>query len=123
MSRPEPRDGRMPRLFRPITPGAAHAFVFLALLTLLLAGASSWFAIRAVQGEIANRASVTQLCQAGNESRAQQVALWAHLAAISGPPPHETAEAKRRREAAVAGLLRYVRQVFAPRDCSHLSAG
>jgi hypothetical protein len=59
-----------------------------------------------------------QLCQAGNESRAQQVTLWTHLIEISAPPPHETAAQKAARAKLIAGFLAYVRQVFAPRDCA-----
>jgi hypothetical protein len=104
--------------FRPISRGAARAFVFLSVLTLLLAGASAWISIRAVQGGISSRASVVQLCQAGNDSRAQQITLWTHLAQISTPPPHETPAQKQRRLALVRQLLGYVRQVFAPRNCT-----
>jgi hypothetical protein len=118
MSRP-----KRVKVFRTVSQGTAQAFVILAVLALLVAGASSWFSVRAVQGEINSRASVVQLCQAGNEARAQQVVLWSHLVQVSVPPPHETAAQKQRRAAAVAGLLRYVRQVFAPRDCSHYNAG
>src|SRR5712664_1758848 len=67
------------RRFRPFTPmtrGAAHATVFLFALSFLLAGSSYWLATRAVNGEIANRATVTQLCLSGNDFRAQQVTLW-----------------------------------------------
>lgn len=109
---------RLRRPFRPISKGAARAFVFLAVLTLVLAGASSWLSVRAVQGGISSRASVVQLCQAGNESRAQQVTLWTHLVQISAPPPHETAAQKRQRAALVREFLAYVRRVFAPRDCA-----
>jgi hypothetical protein len=106
------------RPFLPITRGAAHAFVFLSVLALVLAAASSWVSVRAVQGEISSRASVVQLCQSGNESRAQQVTLWTHLVAISTPPPHETAAQRAIREARVRQFLGYVREVFAPRDCA-----
>jgi hypothetical protein len=102
---------------RPRQQGA-RAFVFLAVLTVLLSGAAYFFSTRAVQGEIASRASVVQLCQAGNESRAQQVTLWTHLIAISQPPPHETAAQKRQRQATIRQFLAYVRTVFAPRDCT-----
>ena len=50
-----------------------------------------------------------QLCQAGNESRAQQVTLWTHLIAISAPPPHETAAQKQQRAMIVRQFLAYVR--------------
>jgi hypothetical protein len=109
--------------FRPITPGAARAFVFLSVLTVLLSAAAYYFSVRAVQGEIASRASVVQLCQASNESRAQQVTLWTHLIAISQPPPHETAAQKRQRQATTREFLAYVRTVFAPRDCAGRFSG
>ena len=111
------------RFFRPITTGAARAFVFLSVLTILLAGAAYFFSVRAVHGEVASRASVVQLCQAGNESRAQQVTLWTHLVAISAAPARETAAARRQRQAVIAAFLRYVRKVFAPRDCAGSFSG
>jgi hypothetical protein len=104
--------------FRPITRGAARAFVVLSVVTLLLSGAAYFFSTRAVQGEIRSRASVVQLCQAGNESRAQQVTLWTHLIAISQPPPHETAAQKQKRQALVREFLGYVRQIFKARNCA-----
>lgn len=116
--RPRSRAGWARLPFRPASLGAAQAFVFLAVLTLLLAAAAYLFSTRAVQGEIRSRASVVQLCQAGNESRAQQVTLWTHLIAISQPPPHETAAQKRQRQELIAGFLGYVRKVFKARNCA-----
>jgi hypothetical protein len=95
-----------------------YAIVSLFALAFLLAAASSWLSVRTVRGEVANRASVTQLCQAGNESRAQQVTLWTHLVQISAPPQHETAAQKRQRQALTRQFIGYIRQVFAPRDCT-----
>ena len=100
------------------TPSTGQAIVFLFILAFLLAGASFWLSVRTVQGQIASRASVVQLCQAGNESRDQQITLWTHLVQLSAPPPHETAAQKARREKLVRDFLGYVRQVFAPRDCT-----
>ena len=111
-----------PRQYRTVSQGVLRALAALAVLGWVLSAAAAFISVRAVQGEVSSRASVVQLCQAGNESRAQQVKLWSHLAAISVPPPHETPAARERREAAVTALLRYVRQVFAPRDCNHLNA-
>jgi len=105
-------------MFRTVSQGTARAFVILAIVALVVAGASSWLAVRAVQGGIASRASVVQLCQAGNESRAQQVTLWTHLIAVSAPPPHRTAAQKAARAKLIAGFLAYVRKVFAPRNCT-----
>ena len=103
--------------FRPMTLGARHAIVFLFVLSFLLAGASFWLSVRTVHGQLASRASVVQLCQAGNESRAQQITLWTHLVAISAPPPHESAAQRARREALVRQFFAFVRKVFAARDC------
>ena len=104
--------------FRPITPGAARAVVVLFVLAFVLAGSSFWLSVRTVQGQIRSRASVVQLCQAGNESRAQQVTLWTHLIQISMPPPHETPAQKAARAKLVREFLAYVRKVFAPRNCT-----
>ena len=104
-------------LFGPITSGAARAVVVLFILAFLLAGAAYWLSVRAVRGEVANRATVTQLCLSGNESRMQQITLWTHLVAISAPPPHETPAARARRAELTREFLAYVRKVFAPRDC------
>jgi hypothetical protein len=114
----QPRSWWQRRLFRPITPGAARAVVTLFVLSFLLSGAAYWLAVRAVDGQVRSRASVVQLCQAGNESRAQQVTLWTHLVAISTPPPHETPAARARRQKLTREFLAYVRQVFAPRNCA-----
>ena len=70
---------RRPRPFRAVGQGTAQAIVALFILAFLLAGASFWLSVRTVRGQIASRASVVQLCQSGNESRAQQVTLWTHL--------------------------------------------
>ena len=110
--------GRWRRLSRPVTPSVAHAIVALFILAFLLAGASFWLSVRTVQGQITSRASVVQLCQAGNDSRAQQVTLWTHLVQMSTPPPHETTAQKQRRLVLTRQFLGYVRHVFAPRDCT-----
>ena len=115
---PRSRAGWKRGPFRPITPGAAHAIVILFVLAFLLSGASYWLSVRAVRGEVASRATVTQLCLTGNESRAQQITLWTHLVAVSTPPPHETAAQRARRAELTREFLAYVRQVFKPRDCT-----
>jgi hypothetical protein len=113
----QPRGRAWRWLYRPITPGAARAVVTLFILSFLLSGAAWWLAVRAVQGEIASRASVVQLCRAGNEARAQQVILWTHLVAASASPPRQTAAQKAARDKLIRNFLAYVRTVFAPRDC------
>ena len=121
-----PRGDRGPRGERGeqgLSWGIRYAVVFLFILTFLLAGASSWFSIRAVRGEVSNRATITQLCETGNGFRADQVTLWTHLVAISSPPPHETAAQKAARAKTVRAFLAYVRKVFKPRDCTASSEG
>ena len=111
------------KMFRTVGQGTARAFVILAVIAVIVAGASSWLAVRAVQGEVKSRASVVQLCETGNGFRAQQVTLWEHIIAISAPPPRETPAQHRARAALLASFRQYVRQVFAARDCSRLPAG
>ena len=117
MSEPGPKGDRGARGRQGLPWSIRYAIVFLFILAFLLAGASFWLSVRTVQGQIANRASVVQLCLAGNEARAQQITLWTHLAQISTPPPHETAAQAARRVALTRQLLGYVRKVFAKRDC------
>lgn len=100
-----------------MTRGARYSAVFLAALTFALSGVSYHLAVSAVQGELASRASAAQLCQSGNEARAQQVTLWTHIIAISAPPARQTPAQQRQRQASLAAFLRYIRVVFAPRDC------
>jgi hypothetical protein len=101
-----------------MTTATRYSIVFLFVLSFLLAGGSYYLATSAVRGEVGSRASVVQLCQAGNTSRAQQVTLWTHLVAVSQPPPHETAAERRRRAATIRVFIAYVRKVFAPRNCA-----
>jgi hypothetical protein len=106
-----------------MTRGARYSVVFLFVLSFLLAGGSYYLSTSAVQGEVSSRASVVQLCQLGNESRAQQVMLWTRLVAISQPPPHETAAERAQRLVRVRAFLAYVHRLFAPRDCAAKFSG
>ena len=98
---------------------AALAAVFL-MLGASVAG-SYFLSAAAADRATANRASILQLCQAGNEARAQQVALWEKLVTLSTPPPRETAEARAQRMHLTVVFLAYVRQVFAPRNCAAIT--
>ena len=111
------------RPYRPAGQATARAFAVLALIAVVAAAASSWLAVRAVQGEVKTRASLTQLCQTGNEFRAQQVQLWTHIIEISAPPPRETAEQHQARIALLASFRQYLRKVFAARDCKRQAGG
>lgn len=100
-----------------MTRGARYSIVFLFVLSLLLAAGNYLLSASAVRHATASAASVAQLCAAGNESRAQQVRLWAYLIVLSPPPPHETPAARARRENVIREFIAYVRSVFAPRRC------
>jgi hypothetical protein len=119
MSSPKTR----PKQYRTVSDTAVRAFTVLAVVAVVVAGASSWFAVRAVRGEVTSRASVVQLCQSGNDFRGQQVQLWTHIIEISAPPPAETPAQQRQRAALIASFRKYVQQVFAARDCGQLPAG
>jgi hypothetical protein len=106
-----------------MTRGARYSVVFLFVLSFLLAGGSYWLSASAARNAVANRASVVQLCEAGNESRAQQVTLWTRLVAISQPPPHETAAERRQRAKTIRVFIAYVRKLFAKRDCATRFSG
>jgi hypothetical protein len=112
------------------TKGAAltrsAALGMLAMFLLLGGGvAVNYFGTQsAIRHATATAASVTQLCQAGNTSRAQQVTLWDHILTISAnspPPLHETPAQKQQREAIARAFEAYVHRIFAPRDCTKLT--
>jgi hypothetical protein len=68
------------------------------------------------------RVHATQIsaCEVGNQSRAQQVALWEHVAGISAPAPGETAARRRHDAQVLAAFLGYVHKVFAAKNCAAL---
>lgn len=108
-----------------MTPGARRAVVVLFVLSFALAAANLFWTsheVGAVSGAVrqASHAAATtaQLCEAGNQSRAQQVTLWEHLVAVAQPPPHETPAQERQRLATARAFIAYVHKVFAPRNCS-----
>ena len=107
-----------------MTSGAKRAFITLLVISFAIGGANLLFTAREVSATraagiaaVRAAASVVQLCQSGNEFRAQQVTLWEHIIAISQPPPHETRAQKRARLATVRAFGAYLHQVFAPRNC------
>lgn len=111
-----------------MTKGALKAVVFLFLFSLVLAAGNYLFTAREVNNTraalIASQraeASALQLCQAGNEARAQQIILWEHLVAVAQQPPHQTPAQQRHRLAVARAFLAYVHQVFRPRNCRALT--
>lgn len=101
-----------------MTRGARYAVVFLFVLSFALAGGSYWLSTSAVHRATAAAVNTTQLCEAGNESRAQQVELWTRLVALSQPPPHQTPAQARKQAQTIHVFLAYVRHLFAPRNCA-----
>lgn len=107
-----------------MTPGAKRAFITLLVISFMIGGANLLFTARQVndvraaeQASARSAASVVQLCQLGNQARAQQVSLWEHLVTVAAPPPHETRAGRRRRLATARAFIGYVHKVFAPRNC------
>jgi hypothetical protein len=66
------------------------------------------------------RANQITACGVGNQTRAEQIQLWSHLAAQSKPAPGSTPQQIRRERQTVAALLAYVRQTFRHLDCRSL---
>lgn len=65
-------------------------------------------------------ASQVQGCLAGNQTRAQEILLWEHLARIASPAPHLTKAQIAANKHEVAELLAYIKMTFAPRQCRDL---
>lgn len=63
------------------------------------------------------------LCRAGNESRADQVQLWQFVIQLSAnnTTPQSTPAQKQEQAERLATFQQYLRTVFAPRDCSHVT--
>jgi hypothetical protein len=103
-----------------ITRGSLYSVIILFVVMIVLTGASYALESNAISRAQRNTASITQLCQLGNDSRAQQIRLWQFVISISRPPPHETAKQERQRQATLRTFEAYLHRVFAPRDCSAL---
>ena len=101
-----------------MTRGARHAFVFLSILMLFLTAANLLFTSALVHRVNANKVTITQLCEAGNEARQQQIDLWAFIIQISPPPPHETKAHAKQREQVLHRFALRLHTIFAPRDCT-----
>lgn len=85
---------------------------------------ASYVAVDASAAADRNGVTITQLhssqvsgCLAGNQTRAQEIKLWTHLASISKPSPGETQAEITASKHQVGVLLAYIRATFAPRDC------
>lgn len=100
-----------------MTRGARYSTVFLFLFSLAIGGANLLFTSTLVHRTQAANASVTQLCESGNEFRHEQVQLWEYLIAASHPPPHETPAEKAQRKRLTAAFIAHIHKVFAPRTC------
>ena len=101
-----------------------YAVVFLFLFALALAAINLLFTAALVHGvnvnsakARANKVSIVQLCQSGNEARQQQIDLWSFIIQISPPPPHETAAHAAQRLHVLQQFAVHLHQIFAPRNC------
>jgi hypothetical protein len=102
-------------------------FVVLDVILTVGLAVSGLVSVHATDTADRNGVTISQLhatqvsgCKAGNQTRAQEITLWTHLASVSKAPPHLTRRqiAANRRE--IAQLLAYIRMTFAPRDCRSL---
>lgn len=95
--------------------------VYLTFVMLALAAASYWLSANAAHRATAATASTLQLCQLGNEARAQQIHLWDFIIHLSKGPPHETAAERAQRARNLAAFEAYLHHVFAPRHCGAIT--
>ena len=105
--------------------GTRQSIVFLFLLTLAIGTANLLFTSALVHGvnvnsarARANKASIAQLCQSGNEARQQQIDLWTFIIQISRPPPHQTKAEAAQRLHVLHTFAVHLHTIFAPRDCT-----
>ena len=88
---------------------------------------TAFVAVTAIQAHDANTAANSAkvaeatLCRAGNVARAQQVTLWTHL--LSTPPVPGSPKRTPAQQAEIDAFGKYVRTVFAPRDCAAIGKG
>lgn len=95
--------------------------VIVTLVGLVLAFFVSYaLSLQAIHRSTGALATVVQLCEATNVTRAAQISLWEHLVVISKPPPGETVQARTQRVKTTQAFLAYIRRVFAPRNCAAL---
>jgi hypothetical protein len=89
------------------------------VLDIGLTASVSVFAVKAQDATTRANAAVNALhatqvaaCQAGNQTRAEEVDLWDHIAAVS--QTRKTTPRQRRED---EQLLAFIRKIFAPRNC------
>lgn len=89
--------------------------VVVTVFALQAHGASDRAAATAAQVHAAQVAT----CLSSNQTRAQEIQLWNHLAQVSAasPAPHLTPRQLAQNKTEVAALLAYIRKTFAPRKC------
>jgi hypothetical protein len=103
-----------------ITRESLYSVIVLFVVMIILTGVSYALESNAISKAQRNTASITQLCQLGNDSRAQQIRLWQFVISISRPPRHETPAQERRRQADLRTFEAFLHRIFKPRNCSVL---
>lgn len=97
------------------------AVLVIVVMTAAAVGGAWLIGLHATQQASKNAVTITQLCQAGNQARAQQILLWDHLVAVAPKPPSESVQARTARLRTATDFLKFVDQVFAARNCAHPS--
>lgn len=106
-----------------------HNRWFIAIDIILTIGFAfaTYVAVDASSAADRNGVTISQLhqaqvasCRGGNQTRSQEIQLWAHLAAVSKPAPGSTPKEVAASKREVAQLLAYIRMTFRPRDCAAL---
>lgn len=104
-------------------------FIFFDIALTVLLTVFGYLSVHAVnqasgarQIAAAEHANLVAACRAGNQTRAEQVTLWTHLAQVSTPPPRATKAQRAKDRQKIAALLRYIHKTFAAKDCAAVYA-
>lgn len=107
----------------------SRRYIVIDIVLTVVIAAVSYVAVHAENSAHQNGVTLSQLhqtqlngCVAGNQTRAQEIALWMHLAQVSRDQsaPHLTERQIAQNKKEVAALLAYIRTTFAARDCAAL---
>jgi hypothetical protein len=64
--------------------------------------------------------AIVASCEAGNEFRVTEAALWNHILNLQPVITNLTPEQQAQRDKTVAEFREYLKTTFAPRDCSNI---
>lgn len=95
----------------------AVSLVLDIILTFGLAAVSFQAHDLAIRADHSQQAQV-ESCKTGNEFRATEASLWAHVLELQPIVTNLTPEQQAQRDKTVADFRTYLTTVFAPRDCN-----